>query len=267
VTFVALRTPDGLQSAFGPDDNAGNTFRPGPSMKRLHRLLPTAMSAVLLGALTITAAGAAEQVAGPTYRIIGPDGKVTFSDRKPTDPQLKTRELGQKVNAPLLAPAREPFDLHPLATLPPGSRSAYGAGDGLVPAADISGKPFPPGLPDAILDVVVHQFFVQTLVETCSRLRPAFMERYQGGVRNWRDRNADILARSNRITFTRFTGEQRDTLRATGRARLAPLLPAADATDADKMSWCDRMSTDLARHQMELVGDARISPIVDFPLH
>jgi hypothetical protein len=223
-------------------------------MNRLLRLLPLAMCAILLDA------GAAQPLPpGPTYRIIGPDGKVTYSDRKPTDPQLRTHELGQTVTAPLLAPASGPFDLHP-ATTPAMVRPP--AGDGLTPAVDASGKPFPPGLPDAVLDVLVHQFFVQSLVETCGRLRPAFLERYQGGVRNWRDRNADILAKSNRVTFARFTGDQRDTLRATARARLATVMPPPGASDAERALWCDRMSTDLATHQFELVGDMRVAPLL-----
>jgi len=226
-------------------------------MKPLLRLLPVALLAALVGARAATPGPASD---GPTYRIIGPDGKVTFSDRKPTDPQLRARELGQTVAAPLLAPSAQPFDLHPATSPPPSSRP--NANDGLAPPVDVSGRPFPPGLPDAILDVLVHQFFVQTLMETCSRLRPAFTERYQGGVRNWRDRNAEILDKSNRITFTRFTGEQRDTLRATGRARLAQLIPSRDQPEADRMAWCDRMSTDLARRQFELVGDMRVAPIL-----
>jgi hypothetical protein len=110
----------------------------------------------------------------------------------------------------------------------------------------------------------VHQYFVQTLVETCSRVQPAFVERYQAGVLNWRSRNSDILAKSNQITFSRFTAEQRDVLRATGRMRLQALLVAPDATEAEKTQWCDRTSTDLSRRQMELVGDARVAPIVNF---
>jgi len=226
-------------------------------MKRPPRLLPAATLAALLGA------GAVVPVAAQTYRIVGPDGKITYSDRKPTDPQMKTRQLGQTVTAPLLTPGNEPFDLHPQ---PAGSRLARpapSAGDGLAPPVDVTGKPFAPGLPDAVFDVIVHQFFVQSLVETCSRLQPAATERYQGAVRNWRDRNADLLAMSNRIAFTRFTAEQRDILRATGRTRLQQLLPPADASEADRIQWCARMSTDLARHQMELVGDARLAPIVD----
>ena len=144
-------------------------------MKRLQRLLPATMFALLLSA------GAQRPAPSqPTYRIIGPDGKVTYSDRMPTDPQVRTRELGRTVTAPLLAPATAPFDLHPATTMPPPARPAGGD----APPVDVSGKPFPPGLPEAILDVLVHQFFMQTLTETCDRLRPAFAERYHGGVRN-----------------------------------------------------------------------------------
>lgn len=234
-----------------------------PAMKRLLRLLPALLLAALAGARADTHY-VPPSGNGPTYRIIGPDGKVTFSDRKPTDPQLKTRELGQVVTAPLLAPATQPFDLRPATTLPPTARPS--GTDGLAPQLDAGGRPFPPGLPEAVLDVLVHQFFVQSLVETCGRQRPALLERYQGGVRNWRDRNADILAKSNRISFTRFTGEQRDTLRATGRARLAQLMPPPESPAGDLEIWCDHMSADLARHQFELVGDLRVAPILYFPV-
>ena len=228
-------------------------------MKPLRHLL----TAVLLAALSVVGAGAQGPAGdGPTYRIVGPDGRVTFSDRKPTDPQLKTRQLGQTVTAPLVSPVTQPFDLHPATTLPPVARPS--ANDGLAPPLDISGRPFPPGLTDAVLDVVVHQFFVQTMMETCIRLRPQFTDRYQGGVRNWRDRNVEILDKSNHILFTRFTGEQRDTLRATGRARMAQLIPSRDLPEAERVSWCDHASTDLARRQFELVGDLRVAPILFF---
>lgn len=223
-------------------------------MTRLLRLLPVALCAFLLGAGV-----APQQPDGPTYRIIGPDGKVTYSDRKPTDPQLRARELGQTTTAPLLAPATGPFDLRPSST-PSTARPVVA--EGQRAAVDVSGRPFPPGLPEAVLDVLVHQFFVQSLVETCARQRPALLERYQAGVRNWRDRNADVLARSNRVTFAHFTGEQRETLRTTARQRLATVMPPAGSSDADREEWCDRMSTNLATHKFELVGDMRVAPLL-----
>jgi hypothetical protein len=220
-------------------------------MKRLQRLLPAALLAALPAAL-FAAPG------DPTYRIVSPDGKITYSDRKPTDPQVHARALGQTVTAPLLAPANAPFDLHPATTPPPMTRPP--AGD--APPVDVTGKPFPPGLPEAILDVLVHQYFVQTLVETCDRVRPGLSERYRMNVSNWRERNAEILAKSNRISFTRFTGDQRDFLRATSRSRLETVLPPPEATPEAKIQWCDKMATDLARRQFELVGDMRVAPLL-----
>jgi len=227
-------------------------------MNALPRLL---MPALLLATLMGARAATPPPPEGPTYRSVGPDGKVTFTDRKPTDPTLQTRQLGQVTTAPLVTPSTQPFDLHPATTLPPAHPSGS---DGTRPPVDVSGKPFPPGLPDAVLDVLVHQYFVQSLNETCTRLRPAYGDRYQAGVRNWRERNAEILERSNRITFARFSAEQRDILRATARSRLVQLLPAGDLPEADRQSWCDRTSTDLARHQFELVGDLRVAPILFF---
>jgi hypothetical protein len=224
-------------------------------MKRLQSLVSATCIAALLTVCAVAPALA------QTYRSVGPDGKITFSDRKPTDPTQQTRQLGQKQVAPLLAPSPELFDLRP-ASKAPVLRSTVG--EGQVTAVDIGGHPFPPGLPEAILDVLVHQFFVQSLVETCSRARPAFTERYQGAVRNWRDRNGEILAKSNHVNFTRFTGEQRDLLRATARQRLAPLMPQPGALEAERDEWCDRMSTDLARRQFELVGDMRLAPLLNF---
>ena len=224
-------------------------------MKSLQRALPALSLAALLGA------GAVVPAAAQTYRIVGPDGKVTYSDRKPTDPQLKTRELGKTVTAPLVRQSSEPFDLHPAATLPPPRPAGP---EGYAPPVDVAGRPFPPGLTDAILDVIVHQFFVQSLIESCTRDHPAVAERFQANVLNWRNRNADILARSNGIAFARLSAEQRDTLRATARSRLSQLEPPPDAADADKEAWCSRMSTDLARRQFELVGDMRVAPLLAF---
>ena len=234
-------------------------------MTPLQRLLPTAMlCAAAAGAL---AAGPPPPPAatGPTYRIVSPDGHVTYSDRQPTDPKLQTRELGRAApTAPLFTPGSQLFE-PPRPAAPSATNAGARLANGLAPAPNAFGKPFPPGLPDAVLSVLGHQFFVQTVTETCSsRNGGGARDRYQAIVLNWRERNAAMLARSNRITFTQFSGEQRDLLRATARSRLQALLAPPDASDAEKERWCNRSADDLLRRQLELVGDERLAPIVNF---
>jgi len=40
------------------------------------------------------------------------------------------------------------------------------------------------------------------------------------------------------------------------------VMPAPGASEAESAAWCDRMSTDLATRQFELVGDMRIAPLM-----
>ncbi len=226
-------------------------------MNRLQLLLPIAMLCAVPGIRA-----AKDDPPPPTYRIVSPDGHITYSDRQPTDPKLTTRELGRAApTAPLFTPGTQLFVPPRAETSPPGRFA-----DGLSPPMSATGRPFPPGLPDAVLSVLGHQFFVQTLVESCSRMGPTAQERYRIAVQNWRERNAEILARSNRITFTLFTGEQRDLLRATARSRLQWMLAPPDASDEERSRWCDRSSSDLVRRQHELVNNERLAPIVNFPL-
>ena len=189
---------------------------------------------------------------GPTYRIVGPDGRVTFSDRKPTDDRSQARQLGSAApTAPLFSPGASLFE-------PPRPGAAP---SDLAPPLSAQGRPFPPGLPDAVLSVLGHQFYVQRMIETCGR--GAALERAQVVVRNWRDRNADVLGRSNRLTFALFTAEQRDQLRATARARLERLLAPPDASDAERASWCDHAADDIVRRKLELVGDPHLAPLLN----
>ncbi len=222
-------------------------------------------SIALAGALCAGAPCAFGASDGPTlYRSVGPDGKITFSDRRPTDAQLQTRELGKGPQYRALFTPGLPVFETPQAAAASARRLRTPPADGLAAPVDNSGHPFPPGLPDAILLVTAHRFFVQILLESCARAAPDGFERYQVAVRHWRDRNAEVFAKTDRIAFAEFTGEQRDQLRYAAQARLQSALPRDDADATGMRAWCEASTMDLSRRQHELEADPRVAPLLEF---
>src|SRR5688572_31861576 len=66
----------------------------------------------LVGLAALWTAGAGAQ---QVYRIVGPDGRVTFSDRPPTDPAAKTA-AAPSVSVSASANASLPFELRNVAS-------------------------------------------------------------------------------------------------------------------------------------------------------
>jgi hypothetical protein len=228
------------------------------------RLLPVALAAALAAPkLAAAPAGDAPPPPPPLYRSVGPDGKVTFSDRRSNDTQAQTRTInrGQQYR-PLFTPGLPLFE-SPQQAAATARRLHSPPQDGLAPAPAGNGLPLAPGLADALLIVTGHRFFVQVLLESCARAAPDGYTRYQIAVSNWRERNATVFARTDRVAFSEFSGEQRDQMRYTAQARLQPLLPRADADPAERRAWCDASAIDLSRRQHELFEDPRIAPIFE----
>lgn len=71
--------------------------------------------APLLASLLMTLAGASAQAQG-VYRIVGPDGKVTFSDRPPADAPAQAARTTGAAPAPASGNATLPYELRQIAT-------------------------------------------------------------------------------------------------------------------------------------------------------
>ena len=69
----------------------------------------------LLASLLMTLAGASAQAQG-VYRIVGPDGKVTFSDRPPADAPAQAARTTGAAPAAASGNASLPFELRQIAT-------------------------------------------------------------------------------------------------------------------------------------------------------
>ena len=70
----------------------------------------------LLALLLMTLACAGAQAQGGVYRNVGPDGKVTFSDRPPADAQASAAARVGSTNSPVASGAALPYELKQIAT-------------------------------------------------------------------------------------------------------------------------------------------------------
>ncbi|WP_298214664.1 glutaredoxin family protein [Acidovorax sp.] len=77
--------------------------------------MPKTLSAPLLASLLMTLACASAQAQG-VYRIVGPDGKVTFSDRPPADAKEPAQAARTTGTAPAAPGAALPFELRQTAS-------------------------------------------------------------------------------------------------------------------------------------------------------
>jgi hypothetical protein len=231
-------------------------------MPRPIRLLPLLPS--LITALSL--AGAVRPALAQTYKIIGPDGRVTFSDRKPTDPQQQSMELGRALpQAPLFTPGALSFEPQDARTV--AARRPRPSPFPLRPPIGASGEPYPPALADAVLNVVGRQQLVQSMWELCMHLGVP-QERYDAAAAGWRKRNAPLLDKTDRIVFSFFTTEQRDLLRATAQSQLqSHLAPVNSLAPIGKITWCDKSADDLTRGTLDVANETVLSvPIMNFTL-
>ena len=84
--------------------------RPRPTLATVSHTLPA--MAALLAALTALPSQA-------QYKVVGPDGKVTYTDRQPTTAEGKVSSLGARGVAPAATDSNLPFELRqPVARYP-----------------------------------------------------------------------------------------------------------------------------------------------------
>jgi len=232
---------------------------------RSSTLPPALVAAMLL-------AGAEVPVAAQTYKIVGPDGRITYSDRKPTDPKMQSLQLGHEPPpAPLFTPGALSFEPQTPATVAAAAaarRAQPAPAFPRRPPVGATGVPFPPGLTDAVLNVIGRRELVQAITELCTHNPPASPLRYENELRDWKKRNAPLVGKSERIVFGLFTTEQRELLRATVQSQLQDYLAATTALPVPaRIAWCDRSADNRAKGGRDAINASPLSgPVMNFPL-
>lgn len=184
----------------------------------------------LAGALLLVLAAAAHS---QIYRSVGPDGKVTFTDKPPT---AETAQARAQAAQPPAAPAASAA---PAALAAPPVVGAPSRGAGVPqPAA---------GMERSVRDVIGEYELVQAFRSTCGFAFPDEQKRYGTAADQWADRNKAFAQRALDVAGT-LLGED-------GRMQLRSVVVREAHNNADRAArvptpaartWCEDRLRDLA---------------------
>ena len=200
--------------------------------------------------------------ASQVYRIVGPDGKITFSDRAPKDPGMHTSlVVRQAASGAVVLPP-------PVTAITPWSSLSADARRGIVPAIPVGETASSPSavtvsLVDALSAVLARVELVQTMRQVCVRNMPAAAASYDDAARRWRERNAAVVAKTDRVMEFAFDGPPRNKIQANAHTRLLTILSAlASASTEAKLQWCDQSAEAIAHGALDVQGASGIATAV-----
>lgn len=185
------------------------------------------------------------------YKVVGPDGRVVFSDKPPADAGADVRviEGGFERKQPAVAvPAA-------VAASPEASRTmAKQAGAAQPkPQSQPAQAVIDPALAGAVFGVMGFEDLVLQTERICTQTLPSSFKRYSGATQVWRQRNTSVLARYQQALTKTITPAQRKQFEAEVKARNEKsLAPVVKAPVASRISWCDKSGVLIGKGDMDV---------------
>lgn len=169
--------------------------------------------------------------AAPVYKIVGPDGKVSFTDQPPASAAASAKEL----------------------KVPSGP-----GGDG-----NFDAKPT-----GQLAAAYTKQIIVESAARFCLREVPATSAAIMAARDAWRDRNGAINEKRNRVMQAIMTSEERNKLAAgMQRENDAYLNKMRAAPIAEKTRWCERAPVSFASQELDISQNAGlVKAIMDYQI-
>lgn len=181
------------------------------------------------------------------YKVVGPDGKVTFSDRPATDDARKVE---------LLAVPPPPKDAAPAESPAARAAEAYRAKRAAAAAAPTAAPPpaLSPELAKALMGAMGLEDLVAQSERLCLQTLPTSFKRYNAAAVDWGKRNMPALARSRSLAQT-MTAEQRIKLTAMVKEQTASSLAVVEkAPAAARIKWCDQSVDEINQGKLDVAN-------------
>lgn len=200
---------------------------------------------------------AASAAAADVYKIVGPDGRVTFSDRPPvgTDGSHSAIVAHATASSARLSISALPPTSAGVTGTPPGAASAPRAAE-----EDRARAPLAPALSQALVAVLAGEDRVQSLFEACTRAQPEAYERFSDHLRTWRHRNVQIITQADRVMAIGLSSSGRAALQAAARSEVdADLAPVLRGPRSRLVQWCSQGADQLLDGTLDIAGRPAIT--------
>jgi hypothetical protein len=220
--------------------------------------------------LSLVLLSLAAHVGAQVYKTVGPDGKITYSDRLPTEvpAQGKVQVLRNNKVQPL---RQDELPEHPSqARRAQPSRSPSPQKQQLEPqpAGDAFDQPglfskkerMGPGVAASVGNTVL----MRESISQCISLQPASRRRYQGALDAWTARNRHVMERTDAVLGAHYPPGERGRMEAFALLQTRMMLQmGASGPLARRTESCDKISDGLLQGGGDLLESKAIARMME----
>ncbi len=217
------------------------------------------------------------------YKIVGPDGKITYSDHPPDTPDARYDLVGKAAPARDELAAKASSGDAPAAVVrtlgdktPVQSKKVtsarFGSDDktgvqavaATQPVDAAPAAPAPSALEGAIIGVLGIEDIVRQTEDICVKTLPTSFARYSQAATEWRQRNRVVVMQAHHAIAQGFNAgngvdvEQRieNAIRAKNQGMFAPI---QQASVAERIRWCDNSVDEIHGGSMDFAGKPKLT--------
>lgn len=188
------------------------------------------------------------------YKVVGPDGKVTFSDKpdgagaQAVDVKVppSSRQSAAVDEAPVESPAERAAEAYR------AKRAAAAAPARTTIPATPQTATIQSDLLKAIMNTMALEDLVSQSERVCLQTLPTSFKRYSGATEGWGKRNEPALARYRKVLQT-LTYDQRNKLTELVKQQTASVLTVVEkAPMYSRIKWCDKSMDELDQGKLDI---------------
>lgn len=205
----------------------------------------------VIAAALVCCAASAQQM----YKTVGPDGKITFSDRPQNGEKLKVSVMKGSV----LRAVEGPVPPQPKIAAPSKSGAADGPGSGISAAGIPS-----PELQHAVLVVSLMSEVAVKFEPVCTKALPQ-SKRFVTAGNGWTLRNGSFIEKQRRA-MADMAPARRTALQNEVAAKIQEAMSEVLAqSHAGQIKWCDKATIDMSGGGNDVVNNPEVAlPLITY---